>query len=83
MVHVNLRVKFMLVKLFTLLGILALAILIFFLFACGSKPSNEMEEMTRDVLKSKQGIEIDVKPIPKEKSAKSIFPHLKIFSIDF
>lgn len=35
------------------------------LVSCASKPSNEMEEMTRDVLKSKQGIEIDVKPIAK------------------
>jgi hypothetical protein len=35
------------------------------LTACASKPSNEMEEMTKTVLKSKQGIEIDVKPIPK------------------
>jgi hypothetical protein len=33
--------------------------------ACTSKPSNEMELMTKDVLKSKQGVEIDVKPIPK------------------
>jgi hypothetical protein len=28
--------------------------------------SNEMESLTQDVLKSKQGIEIDVKPISKE-----------------
>ena len=41
--------------------ILALVIL----SACAAKPSNEMEEMTRDVLKSKTGIEIDVKPIAK------------------
>lgn len=35
------------------------------LFACNARPSNEIESMTRDVLKQKQGVEIDVKPIPK------------------
>ncbi len=33
---------------------------------CASKPSNEMEEMSRDVLKAHQGIEIEIKPIPKD-----------------
>jgi hypothetical protein len=37
------------------------------LSSCGAKASNEMEEMSRDVLKSKQGIEIDVKPLPKDR----------------
>lgn len=35
------------------------------LSACGSRPSNEMEVMSKDVLKAKTGIEIDVKPLPK------------------
>ena len=33
--------------------------------SCSIKPSNEMEQMTESILKHKQGIEIDVKPIPK------------------
>ena len=37
-----------------------------FLIACTAKPSNEMEEMTRDVLKSKTGVEIEIKPLPKD-----------------
>ena len=32
--------------------------LILIVSACTSKPSNEMEAMTRDVLKSKQGMSI-------------------------
>lgn len=36
------------------------------LAGCASKPSNEMEEMSRDVLKAHQGIEIEIKPLPKE-----------------
>lgn len=36
------------------------------LSACSTHSPMEMEEMTRDVLKAKQGIEIDVKPLPKE-----------------
>lgn len=38
---------------------------LFFLCACTSKSSNEMEEMSRDVLKAHQGVEIEVKPLPK------------------
>jgi hypothetical protein len=41
-------------------------IILVLLASCSPRPSNEMEEMTRDVLKSKQGIEIDVKPLPKD-----------------
>ena len=40
---------------------------IIILSSCQGRQSNEMEEMSRDVLKSKQGIEIDFKPIAKEK----------------
>jgi hypothetical protein len=35
------------------------------LASCGAKASNEMELMTKDVLKYKTGVEIDVKPLPK------------------
>jgi hypothetical protein len=35
------------------------------LLAACSRPSNEMEQMTHQVLKAKQGVEIDVKPIEK------------------
>lgn len=43
--------------------ILALTILT----GCFSKPSNELEQMGDDVLKSKrdEGLEIEIKPIPK------------------
>jgi hypothetical protein len=41
-------------------------ILMALLASCAPRPSNEMEAMTRDVLKAKSGIEIDVKPIPKD-----------------
>lgn len=37
-----------------------------FIAGCAAKPSNEMEEMSRDVLKAHQGIEIEIKPIPKD-----------------
>jgi hypothetical protein len=36
-----------------------------FLSSCYSRSSNEMENMTKDVLKAKEGVEIDVKPLPK------------------
>ena len=42
--------------------IIALALLT----ACSSRPSLEMEAMTRDVIKSKTGVEIEVKPLPKD-----------------
>lgn len=42
--------------------------LIMLFCSCSSRASNEMEDMTRDVLKAKQGIEIDVKPLPKDRS---------------
>lgn len=42
-------------------------IMLALLAACASRPSNEMESMTRDVLKSHQGVEIDVKPLPNQK----------------
>jgi hypothetical protein len=43
-------------------------LLAFFLLisGCASKPSNEMEEMSRDVLKAKEGIEIKIFPLPKD-----------------
>jgi hypothetical protein len=41
-------------------------IILVYLSACAAKPSNEMEEMSRDVLKAHQGIEIEIKPIPKD-----------------
>jgi hypothetical protein len=42
-------------------------ILVFILISCSctSRPSNEIEALSGDVLKHGQGIEIDVKPIPK------------------
>lgn len=42
--------------------------IIFFLIfsSCCAKASNEMEEMTRDVLKSKSGVDIEVRPIPRQ-----------------
>lgn len=30
-----------------------------------NQPSNEMEALTEDVLKRGEGVEVDVKPIPK------------------
>lgn len=40
-------------------------IALFLLSGCASKPSNEIEALSSDVLKHGQGIEIDVKPLPK------------------
>jgi hypothetical protein len=37
-----------------------------FLGCCAHPPSNEMEEMSKDVLKSHQGIEIQVFPLSKD-----------------
>lgn len=39
------------------------------LTSCVSKPVSELDGLTRDVLQSKsgQGIDIEVKPIPKDK----------------
>jgi type IV pilus biogenesis protein CpaD/CtpE len=45
--------------------ILAMALLVS-LAACAAKPSNELESMTKDVLRSRQGVDIEIKPIPKE-----------------
>jgi hypothetical protein len=42
-------------------------ILLIVVTSCAAKPSNEMESMTRDVLKAKTGVEIDVKPLPNQK----------------
>lgn len=42
--------------------------LIMLFCSCSSRSSNEIEDMTHDVLKAKQGIEIDVKPLPKDRS---------------
>lgn len=36
------------------------------LFGCAAKPSNELEDISKDVLKAREGVEIDVKPLPKE-----------------
>jgi hypothetical protein len=33
---------------------------------CAAKSSDEMEEMSRDVLKARQGVEIKVFPLPKD-----------------
>ena len=38
-----------------------------FLTSCASKPSNEFEEMGEQVLKRGQGLEFDIRPLPKEK----------------
>lgn len=35
--------------------------------ACAPKASNEMELMTKDVLKAKEGIDIQMRPLPKDK----------------
>ena len=46
--------------------------IIFFLLlliGCTPRASNEMEELTEDVLKAKQGIKITVEPIEKKKSS--------------
>jgi hypothetical protein len=45
---------------------LLFAILLVDLFGCASKPSNELEDISKDVLKARQGIEIEIKPLPKE-----------------
>lgn len=44
-----------------------LLIPIFILASSCSKPSNELEAISQDVLKQKQGIDIQIKPIPKSK----------------
>ncbi len=38
------------------------------LCACAAKSSNEMEDMSRDVLKYKRGIDIQVKPLHEDGS---------------
>lgn len=41
--------------------------IIFFLMLSGcAAKSFEMEEMTRDVLKAKSGVDIEVRPIPRQ-----------------
>jgi hypothetical protein len=40
------------------------------LAGCSHAPSNEMEDMTRDVLKAKRGIEIQVFPMEKDQPVK-------------
>jgi hypothetical protein len=46
-----------------------------FLASCGYRSSNEMEDMTRDVLKYRQGVDIEVKPLPKEEATKKPCKH--------
>lgn len=44
--------------------------MIYFLIGClviSCSHKFELEEMAEDVIKSKQGVEIDVKPLPKER----------------
>jgi hypothetical protein len=36
------------------------------LFGCAAKSSNELEDISKDVLKAKQGVEIKVFPLPKD-----------------
>lgn len=47
-------------KLALILSLLTIGLLV---TPCTLGGSHEMEEMTRDVLKSKEGVEIDVKPL--------------------
>lgn len=42
-------------------------IFLMMLFGCAAKASDEMERMTKDVLKAKKGIEIIVEPLNEEK----------------
>lgn len=41
-------------------------IYVLLLGGCASKPSNEMEAMTHEVLKAKQGVDIQINPLPKK-----------------
>ena len=41
-------------------------LILFLLSSCYHRSSNELEEMSEDVLKAKQGIDIEIKPIPKD-----------------
>jgi len=43
-----------------------MVLVLFVLGACASKPSNELEDISKDVLKAKQGVEIEIKPLPKD-----------------
>ena len=57
-------------------------ILFLFLASCSTKPSNELEQIGEDVLKDKsgRGLEIDVKPIPKEEKPKVSLNHRRVCS---
>ena len=35
--------------------------------ACSSKPVNELDAMSKEVLKAKEGIDIQIKPLQEEK----------------
>jgi hypothetical protein len=41
------------------------AVFFFLIYGCTAKPSNELEDMSKDVLKAKQGIEIQIQPMAK------------------
>lgn len=41
------------------------AVFFFLIHGCTAKPSNELEDMSKDVLKAKQGIEIQIQPMAK------------------
>lgn len=53
------------------IGVLAFAVLLFCLAFCScsliskQQPSDEMEKLTETVLKKNEGIDIEVKPIPR------------------
>jgi hypothetical protein len=38
-----------------------------FIASCSTKPSNELEMIGEDVLKAHQGLEFDIRPLPKDK----------------
>lgn len=50
----------------TMLYIACVWLLCLGLIACCSKSSNEMEEMSKDILKAHQGVDIEIKPLPKD-----------------
>lgn len=51
----------------TTIACISAIIFIMMLCGCAAKPADEMERMTKDVLKAKKGIEIIVEPLNEEK----------------
>lgn len=49
------------------ISIILFGLISIMLYGCFAKPVSEMDGLTRDVLKSEQGVQINVTPMPKDK----------------